>query len=64
VRPGRRALDWVLVAVATAVFVFFAAIARAPGIAIHWGAVAVLSAASLVLLGMCGWMLWKTTGFR
>jgi glucose uptake protein GlcU len=64
VRPARRALDWVLVAVATAVFVFFAAIARAPGIAIHWGAVAVLSAASLVLLGMCGWMLWKTTGFR
>jgi glucose uptake protein GlcU len=64
VRPARRALDWVLVAAATAVFVFFAAIARAPGIAIHWGAVAVLSAASLVLLGMCGWMLWKTTGFR
>jgi drug/metabolite transporter (DMT)-like permease len=64
VRPARRLVDWVLVALATAVFVFFAAMARAPGIAIHWGAVTVLSAASLILLVVCGWTLWKTTGFR
>jgi hypothetical protein len=63
-RPARRMVDWLLVAMATAVFVFFAAMARAPGIAIHWEAVTVLSAASLILLVVCGWTLWKTTGFR
>ena len=63
-RPARRLVDWVLVAVATAVFLFFATIARAPGISIHWGAVAVLSAATVVLLVVCGWMLWRTTRFH
>ena len=64
VRPARRLIDWILVAMATAVFVFFAAVARAPGIAIHWGAVAILSAATLVLLAVCGVMLWRTTRFH
>jgi hypothetical protein len=63
-RPARRPLDWLLVAVATTVFAIFAAMARTPRIAIHWGAVAVLSAATLVLLFVCGWLLWRTTHFH
>lgn len=64
IRPARRLVDWALVALVTAIFVIFAAMARAPGIAIHWGAVTVLSAATLVLLLVCGWLLWHTTRFH
>ena len=63
-RPTRRPVDWFLVAAATAIFVFFAAIARAPGISIHWGAVAVLSVATIALLTLCAWFLWRTTRFH
>jgi glucose uptake protein GlcU len=63
-RPARRFVDWLVVAVATAVFVLFASMARAPGISIHWGAVAALSAATLVLFCVCGWLLWRTTQFH
>jgi drug/metabolite transporter (DMT)-like permease len=61
---GRRPLDWLLVAGASTVFATFAAMARTPGISIHWGAVAVLGAATLVLLFACGWLLWRTTHFH
>jgi len=64
VRPARRFLDWFLVAAATVVFVGLAAVARAPRITIHWGAVGILSAATLALLGVCGWLLWRTTRFN
>jgi glucose uptake protein GlcU len=63
-RPARRPLDWLLVAVASGVFIIFGTMARAPGIPIHWGAVAVLSAATLVLLFVGGWLLWRTTHFH
>jgi len=63
-RPARRMLDWLLVGVATTVFIAFAAIARAPGISIHWGAVVVLGAVTLVLLVACGSLLWRTTRFN
>jgi drug/metabolite transporter (DMT)-like permease len=63
-RAERSWVDWLLVAFATAVFIFFASIARAPAIAIHWGAVTALSLASVALLVACGWRLWSTTEFR
>src|SRR6267154_1078934 len=63
-KPSRSALDWFLVAVATGIFAVFAAMARAPRLSFHWGPAAVLSAATLVLLFVCGLKLWRTTRFH
>jgi drug/metabolite transporter (DMT)-like permease len=63
-KPSRSALDWFLVAVATGIFVVFAMMARAPRLSFHWGPAAVLSAATLVLLLVCGFKLWRTTRFH
>src|ERR1700719_4466207 len=53
-KPSRSALDWFVVAVATAIFTVFATMARAPRLSFHWGPAAVLSAATLALLLVCG----------
>src|SRR5437764_9836397 len=53
-RARRSPLDWVLVAIATAVFVGFAALARVPVLAIHWGWAAALSVALPAVLGAGG----------
>src|SRR5467141_4004947 len=63
-KPSRSALDWFVVAVATGIFAVFAAMARAPRLSFHWGPAAVLSAATLVLLLVCGLKLWRTTRFH
>src|SRR6202171_3318642 len=63
-KPSRSALDWFLVAVATGIFAVFAAMARAPRLSFHWGPAAVLCAATLVLLLVCGVKLWRTTRFH
>ena len=42
--------DWLLVAIATGVFVFFAAMARAPRMSFHWGPAALLVIATAALL--------------
>src|SRR5258708_4423589 len=63
-KPSRSALDWFLVAVAPVIFAVFAAMARAPRLSFHWGPAAVLSAATLVLLLVCGLKLWRTTRFH
>lgn len=61
---GRRtALDWLLVAAATAVFVGFGAIARVPHVAFGWGWLIGLGAAMGVLLIGAGALLWRTTRF-
>ncbi len=62
--PARSVWDWLLVAVASAVFVFFAALARVPQIPLHWGAVGLLTATLLALLVVCGVALWRTTRFH
>src|ERR1700732_1705552 len=36
IRPPRTMWDWMLVAVATAIFMFFATLARAPRMSLHW----------------------------
>jgi glucose uptake protein GlcU len=63
-KPSRSALDWFLVAVATGIFAVFATMARAPRLSFHWGPAAILSAATLVLLLVCGFKLWRTTRFH
>src|SRR3981189_2923564 len=63
-KPSRSALDWFVVAVATGVFTVFATMARAPRLSFHWGPAAVLSAATLALLLVCGLKLWRTTRFH
>jgi drug/metabolite transporter (DMT)-like permease len=63
-KPSRGALDWFVVAVATGIFVVFATMARAPRLSFHWGPAAVLSAATVVLLLVCGHKLWRTTRFH
>jgi hypothetical protein len=57
-------LDWFLVAGATAIFIFFAAVARVPEISFRLAPAAVLSAALLALLLVCGLALWRTTRFH
>jgi drug/metabolite transporter (DMT)-like permease len=64
VSPQRSAVDWVLIAGATAVFVGFARIARVPELSIHWGPALALSAGMLILLVVCGLAIWRTTKFN
>jgi len=63
-RPSRTALDWLLVAVASGVFIFFGATARLPQIQLNWPPALLLSAATLTLLLICGAMLHRTTHFH
>jgi glucose uptake protein GlcU len=63
-KPSRSALDWFVVAVATSIFAVFATMARAPRLSFHGGPAAVLSAATLALLLVCGLKLWRTTRFH
>jgi glucose uptake protein GlcU len=64
VKPSRTLLDWVLVAVATGVFVFFATMARAPRMSFHWGPAMLLVIATAALCLVCGVALWRTTRFN
>jgi drug/metabolite transporter (DMT)-like permease len=63
-RPTRSGLDWLLVAIATGVLVAFALIARLPQISMNWGPAAILIAATLALLVVCGIVLHRTTHFQ
>jgi drug/metabolite transporter (DMT)-like permease len=63
-RGARRTLDWIVVAVATGVFVFFATLAHAPSLPFHGLIAALLSGAILILLIVCGSTLWRTTRFN
>jgi hypothetical protein len=62
--PSRSIWDWLLVAAASAVFVCFAVIAQVPQMSFHWGPAALLTAALLVLLFVCGSALGRTTRFN
>ena len=63
-KASRRVIDWCLVAAASGVFVVFAIMVRVPQLSLRWGPALLLSAATLVLLFVCGLSLWRTTGFR
>src|ERR1700686_1849764 len=64
IKGARRPLDWIVVAIATGVFVFFATLARAPSLPFHGPIAALLSVAILILLVVCGFTLWRTTRFN
>ena len=63
-RGARRTLDWIVVAVTTGVFVFFATLAHAPSLPFHGLIAALLSVAIVILLVVCGFTLWRTTRFN
>ena len=60
----RSALDWTVVAVATAIIVGFALVARAPQISIHGGWALALIVATLAMLVAAGSALWRATRFN
>jgi hypothetical protein len=61
---SRTALDWLLIALATAIFCALAALARAPNIAVNWLAFAALAVAMVAFLAACGLALWRVTRFN
>ena len=61
---SRTVWDWLLVALASGVFLVLALMARVPQIAVSWGMVGLLTVASLALLLICGLALWRTTRFQ
>jgi drug/metabolite transporter (DMT)-like permease len=63
-RPHRTRLDWLLVAIATAIFVGFASIARVPQFSWRWHPALVLTVALLLLLFFSARKLWRTTRFH
>jgi hypothetical protein len=63
-RGRRRAVDWIVVAVATGVFVYFATFAHAPSLPFNGLIAALLSGAIFILLAVCGFTLWRTTHFN
>jgi hypothetical protein len=64
VRPPRTMWDWLLVAAATGIFVYFGTLARAPRMFFHWGPALLLITATAALLVICGLTLWRTTRFN
>lgn len=62
-RYRRTWVDWLLVGLATAVFLLFARLARVPQIALDWGWMLGLTLAMLALLFGGGLLLWRTTRF-
>jgi drug/metabolite transporter (DMT)-like permease len=60
-RTRRRPLDWLLVAVATVVFIWFGSLARVPALHVAWGWAAVLTMALVVFLVVSGVSLWRAT---
>jgi glucose uptake protein GlcU len=63
-KTSRTVWDWFMVTVASGVFVFFGSMARVPQMSLHWGAVLLLTGTSVVLLLVCGAVLWRTTHFQ
>jgi glucose uptake protein GlcU len=63
-RHRRTWIDWVVVSGATAILIGFAAVARAPQLAIRWEWAAVLALVTLATLAGCGLALWRTTRFN
>jgi len=63
-RGVRRPLDWIVAAVATGVFVLFAALAHAPSLPFNGLIALLLSMSIVILLIVCGVTLWRTTRFN
>jgi hypothetical protein len=63
-RGVRRPVDWIVVALATGVFVYFGTLARAPSLPFRESVAALLSVTIVILLAVCGFSLWRTTRFN
>jgi hypothetical protein len=61
---GRNWLDWVLVVLATAVFISLAVLTRAPQMSLNGNALAALCMVMFIFLAVCGVALWKITRFN
>ena len=61
---SRSWVDWLLLAVTSGIFLYLGSIARMPQISFHWPALVLLSLASLLILAIAGFSLFKTTHFR
>lgn len=61
---ARRWVDWLLLAIATAIFVWSASIARWPAMNLNWPAVYVLIAVGVVVFFSATIVLWKCTRFN
>jgi drug/metabolite transporter (DMT)-like permease len=62
--PARSSLDWLLVTLASSIFLYLGAIARKPQITFSWLALIVLSTILLISLAVTGWSLFRTTRFE
>jgi drug/metabolite transporter (DMT)-like permease len=62
-RHRRTWIDWLLVGLATATLVAFAAMARAPAIAVRWEWMIGLALVMIAIMAACGAALWRTTRF-
>ena len=62
--PRRNWIDWTLVAISTAVFVFVARLAEAPALAMDLRWVVLLCIVTVALLLAAGTVLWRTTRFN
>jgi hypothetical protein len=63
-RAHRTWVDALLIAIATCIFIGFAAIARVPQMELQWGWLTTLTAAMLLVLIAGGIMLWRITRFN
>src|SRR5215472_804087 len=62
-RARRTWIDWLLISIATCVFIGFGAIARLPHMDLQWGWLVALTGAMLLVLIAGGMMLWRITRF-
>jgi drug/metabolite transporter (DMT)-like permease len=60
-RARRRPLDWLLVLVATVVFIWFGSLARVPALQVAWGWAAALTLVLVGVLVVSGVSLWRAT---
>jgi hypothetical protein len=60
-RTRRRPIDWVIVAIATIVFIWFGSAARVPALHVAWGWAAVLTLALVGFVVVGGVGLWRAT---
>jgi hypothetical protein len=61
---ARTLIDWLLIAGATLIFAAFALMASIPEMEIHWGWLAALTSAMLLVLVAGGVALWRVTRFN
>jgi hypothetical protein len=62
--PSRKWFDWILIGIATTVFVWTGMVARWPSMDVNWPVVVALMVAGLTLFASAAFALWKVTRFN